>query len=146
MHLLETQSDFPIHILMNSGGGNWLDALAIYDRIRDCDTLVTVEVLGKCMSAAVPIVQACNVRFIHPNASVMVHNGSHEISGGVEATEMERWSKQSALERKRMYDLLSSAGAKSPCFWRRKCAKGDFYMTASQAVVLGLFDEVVTAS
>lgn len=142
MHLLMSDCDDPVHILMNSGGGHWLDALAIYDCIRDADTLVTIEVLGKCMSAAVPIVQACEKRFIHPNATVMVHNGSHEASG-VDALTLEQWGKNSTAERKRMYAMLAARSPKDAGYWRRKCAQGDFYMTASQAVELGLFDTIV---
>ncbi len=143
MHLLEKESDFPVYIMMNSGGGIWHDALAIYDCIKDFPAPVYISVYGKCMSAAVPIVQACETRFIYPNALVMVHDGHHELQGAVDTRALENIGARSKLERKRMYGLLASHGAKTPAFWRRKCATGDFNMSATDAVKLGLFDGIV---
>lgn len=144
MHLLQSDSDLPIHIILNSNGGHWTDALAIYDCIVSADTMVTVEVYGKCMSAAVPIVQACDERGVHPNATVMIHNGSQDSSGDV--LSFEAWGKWAKRERERMYDILASKSGRPSSFWRRKCQGGDFICGADQAVELGLFDGVIRRS
>lgn len=141
MHVLCKGSDWPINILMNSPGGHWPGALAIYDCIMDCDAPVSVEVYGQCMSAAPVIVQACSDRWIHPNAMVMIHDGSHGGEGTTST--FVSWGKYADQERKRMFNLLARRTPKTPRFWRNKAAKtGDFYLTAAQAVQLGLFDNL----
>lgn len=141
MHLLMSIDDTPIHILMMSGGGMWVGAMAIFDAIRDCDTLVSIEVLGCCMSAAVIIAQACDSRRIHPNAEVLVHNGTHGFEGDTQS--FEKWGIYARRARKRMYEILAETSGKTENWWKKKCAAGDFIMTASEAVDHGLFDQVV---
>lgn len=131
----------PVRILMKSGGGDWIGALSIYDAIVDCDTLVTIEVYGQCMSGAVVIAQACDERLLHPNAVVMVHNGTH--SGEGESQTFETWGKYAKAERTRMYNLLATKSKKDAAYWRRRCARGDYIMDADKAVELGLFDGVI---
>lgn len=135
-------SDMPVRVLMMSGGGLWVGALAIYDAIKDCDTTVDIEVYGCCMSAAVVIAQACERRFIHPNATVMVHNGTHD-PGESDSQSFEAWGKWSRKQRERMYSLLAERSKNGPDWWRRKARNGDFILSADEAVELGLFDEVV---
>ncbi len=142
MHLLSGDGDEPIHIQMNSKGGIWPDACAIFDCIRAAGVPVSIEVLGSCMSAAVAVAQAAGKRFVHPNATIMVHDGSHGFEG--EAKAFETWAEYSKLERDKYYNMLSRHSRKKSTFWRRKCADGDFVMSALKAVELGLFDGIVS--
>jgi ATP-dependent Clp protease protease subunit len=142
MHILSGISDEPIHVILNSAGGNWFDGLAIYDVINTSASIVTCEVVGKCMSMGTVISQACDRRFVHANACVMIHNGSQGLDGS--ALELEAWGRHSAVERRRLYKLLSRRSHKKSAFWRRKCAAtGDYILTAEQATKLGLFDELI---
>lgn len=141
MHIMERGNDFPVHVLINSRGGDWAGGLAIYDTILDFPAPVSCEVKGKCMSMAVIIAQACVPRVVHPNASIMVHNGNAGADG--DAINFENWAKYSKSERKKMYELLAARTGHTAEFWRRKCASGDLILNADQAVKLGLFDAVV---
>jgi ATP-dependent Clp protease protease subunit len=141
VHVLELQNDFPIHLIINSRGGDWEGGLAIYDTIKDFVGPVSCEVRGKCMSMAVIIAQACQYRWVHPNASVMVHNGNAGADG--DAVNFENWARYSKHERQRMYELLAARTGHKPSYWRRKCGNGDLILTADQAVKHGLFDEVI---
>jgi ATP-dependent Clp protease protease subunit len=141
MHVLLKHNDHPIHILMNSPGGHWPNALAIYDCIMDSDAPVSIECYGQCMSAAPVIVQACEQRWIHPNCVVMIHDGQHGGEGDTRT--FVSWGRYADLERKRMFKILSRKAFKTAAFWRNKCAKlGDYHMPAAQAVKFGLFDQL----
>ena len=115
--------------------------MAIYDTIRDAETQVTVEVLGKCMSAAVPIAQACEQRLIHPNATVMVHNGTWH--GMWDSQSFATWGKQAKRTDQQMYEMLAARSHQPVSYWRRKCKQGDFIMSALEACAHGLFDGLI---
>lgn len=143
IHELESdpeEGDHPIHLLINSSGGDWHDALAIYDAIQDCNAIVTCEVLGKAMSGAAVLAACCEQRWIHPNATVMVHDGTHGGEGDTRT--FVQWGKAADRENKRMHALLAKHSNKSAAWWRNKCRYGDFIMSSSQAVELGLFDSL----
>ena len=64
------------HIYLNSFGGDFIQALAIYDLIKGLKKPVTIITAGYCMSAAVTILQAATTRLSLPNAQFLVHAGS----------------------------------------------------------------------
>jgi len=142
MHLLAAQSADHINIIMFSAGGLVYGALAMYDAIRSVDTVVQIDVFGACMSAAVIVVQACDRRFIRKHATVMVHNGSTGVDG--DPLTVAAWGKQAHLDLKLMHQLLAKGSGKTEAYWKRKCAKGDYILTADQAQQQGLFDEVIS--
>lgn len=145
MHLLEQDNDFPIHVFLNSTGGSWFEALAIYDFVKSCGTQTQVECFGLVASAAVPIVQAFSTRLVHPSTTIVIHNGRHH-SGEASCLDYENWAVNSKVERERMYTLLSSRSSVQPDFWRARCAEGDFILTPMQALEYQLFDGIIGAS
>jgi ATP-dependent Clp protease protease subunit len=140
MCIMLAESDLPIHVIINSGGGSWYDAMAIYDAIRDCETIVSCEVIGHAMSAAAVIVQACDKRMMHANALMMIHDGSIGTESDIRTFEAQ--AKNCVYGRKRMYAMLARNSKKKAAFWARKCAT-DFFMTATEALKFGLIDEIL---
>jgi ATP-dependent Clp protease protease subunit len=65
---LESEGDDPIHVYLNSEGGDWYEGFAIYDAIRGCKSAVTITATGYCMSMASIILQAGDERLLTPNA------------------------------------------------------------------------------
>ncbi len=141
MHVLLRGSNLPIHIILNSTGGSVLAAQSIFDTIADADTPVTIEAKGACMSAAVLIVQACAYRWVHPNCTVMVHGSWHDGNGN--PTSLVNWAAYAKKLEKYMCELFAKRSGRSRSFWRNKITKGDYFMDATEAVKLGLFDAVV---
>lgn len=146
MHILEeSDPELPIHVMMNSTGGSWFDALAIYDYVKSCEVQTSIECFGMCASAAVPIAQAFDERLIYPSTTIVIHNGTQSGEGG-NTLDFEQWGLNSKRERERMYNLLSSRNQIPPDFWRQKCSEGDYIITPMQALELGLFDGVIGAA
>jgi ATP-dependent protease ClpP protease subunit len=130
----------PIEIHMNSYGGSPYDMLRLYDDILGCPCQVKFFGGGAIMSAATWIMAACDERYLYPHTTVMVHDGWSEDEGKHTDTQI------SAAEDKRLQDLLYdiyAANSRMPReFWEDVCQR-DLYMTASEAVSLGLADKIV---
>lgn len=138
--LLSTTPDKPIKIILNSTGGDWYSGMAIYGAIRNCPCYVTIEVMGSAMSMASIIFQGADERIIHPDAVVMVHDGTESMQG--HAKNFETWAEQSKAVRERMYEIYAERSGKSKNYWEKKCTI-DYVMTAEKAVEEGLADSVV---
>lgn len=139
--LLLADDKAPVTVMMTSCGGEWHNAMVIYDLVRFSPVPMNLVVMGSCMSAAVIIAQAFTKRILFPNTTVMAHDGTYD-RGPDGIRNIEAWNKWLKAGRKQMYDILASRSPKKASWWAAKCKGADYIMTASQAVALGLFDEV----
>ena len=64
---------WPIHLHIQSGGGDLLPALYVYDFIQGMDAPVVTHVDGFCASAATLIAMGGTRRLITPHSSFLVH-------------------------------------------------------------------------
>lgn len=71
----------PIEVIINSGGGDVYAGSEIYTRLRDYAGDVTVKVVGIAASAASVIAMAGDVVEISPTAQIMIHNVSTVVAG-----------------------------------------------------------------
>ena len=63
-----------IHLSLHSPGGDVLDGWAIYNALKSSKAKITARVEGLAASMASVILQAADVREVHENSYVMVHN------------------------------------------------------------------------
>ena len=139
LHSFSATPDKPVKIILNSPGGNWYDGMAIYDAIKASPCHVTIEVLGHAMSMGSIILQAADERVIHPNATIMVHDGSDAFCG--HSRNFEMWAKESVRLRKRMYELYAERSGKDAKYWEKKCSF-DYILSAEDALKDGLVDSI----
>jgi ATP-dependent protease ClpP protease subunit len=130
----------PIEIHMNSYGGSPYDMLRLYDEILSCPCQVKFYGGGSIMSAATWILVACDERYLYPHTTILVHDGSEGYDGKHTDVQID------ALESKRLQDLLYdiyTANTRMPKeFWQDVCQR-DLYVTASEAVSLGMADKII---
>lgn len=70
----KADDDKLIELSINSPGGNCLEGMAIYDRLRSLEGhTIKAEVIGECSSMASVILMAASVRRMHPNARICIH-------------------------------------------------------------------------
>lgn len=70
----KADDDKLIELSINSPGGNCLEGLAIYDRLRSLEGhTIKAEVIGECSSMASVVLMAASVRRMHPNARICIH-------------------------------------------------------------------------
>lgn len=143
LHLLSASDTVkPIRIILNSFGGCVYSGLAIFDAIRACPNYVTIEVFGAAMSVASLILQAGDYRILHPNSTIMIHDGYDSASDLIPKS-IEAQAAYGKHLRKKFYEIYASRSSKGLTYWESACA-ADTYYTADKAVELGLADEIFT--
>ena len=138
--LISENSSKPIELHLNSSGGDPYCMLRLHDAILNCPAQIKFFGSGKICSSATWIMCACDERYLTKNATVMVHDGSE----GLEGTHTD--VKIGMVEAKRLQDLLYdiyAANSRMPkAFWEDVCQR-DLYLTAQEAIQLGLADKIV---
>jgi ATP-dependent Clp protease, protease subunit len=130
----------PIEIHMNSFGGSPYDMLRLYDEIQSCSCQIKFYGGGVIMSAATWIMCGSDERYLYPNCTVMVHDGSdgwegRHTDGQIMAAEMRR------LQDK-LYGIYADNSRLPKAFWEDVCQR-DLYLTAEEAIKLGLADKII---
>lgn len=130
----------PIELHMSSYGGDTYSMLKLHDEILACPCQIKFIGSGPIMSSASFIMATCDERNLHPNAVVMVHELSS--GGGGKHTDI----KIDAAENIRLMDQLCSiyeANSRMPKEFWLDITQRDVYLTASEAVSLGLADRII---
>ncbi len=150
--LMRVNPNVPILVHMKTNGGFWEEGMAIYDTIKSCPWYVTILNYTHARSMSSIIFQAANKRVMMPNSSFMFHDGTF----GIEGTQKQVYSavQFNKIADKTMLDIYSNMmningefkgqGITKIKTWLRgqMDRKEDVYLTAPEAVKLGLADEV----
>lgn len=145
IRLLDHVNSKDITVLINSGGGDVAQGMAIIDAIKECDSKVITHVVGPTSSMASIIFQAGDERVISANATLMIHIGSDEYPED-HALNVKRWIKENERIGKQADDILyNRIRQKKPRFKRNKFEEiltFDTIYTAKQAIEMGLADRI----
>lgn len=144
IHFLD-RSEGEIVLRLTTNGGDWYAGMALFDAIEACENPIKIIGMGQVMSMGGIILQAADERVLSERACVLVHYGSDWCGGHVKDLE------RRALENKRtgvvMEDIfLDRIHEKHPEFTREQFKTKfafDVYMTAQEAVDLGLADSIL---
>jgi ATP-dependent Clp protease protease subunit len=138
--MITTHPKMPIEIHMNSYGGDVYSMLGLYDVIQSSPCQIKFFGYGAIMSSATFIMCGSDERYLTPNATVMVHNLSDENKGILTDIQI------SIDENNRLTKILHSIYADNSRmpkeFWEAAC-KRDLYLTAEEAITLGLADRII---
>lgn len=146
----------PIHMHVHSPGGSVEAGLAVYDTMQFITCPVYTIVMGQAASMGSFIAQAGEAghRYVLPESRTMIHRVSHGIpstQGSVYVTELEFEDARRSLEEGQrvnrrlteLYTKHNSAGLKYKKL--EELMKNDTYLSASQAVEMGLADKVIAS-
>jgi ATP-dependent Clp protease protease subunit len=136
-----SQKHKQITMLINSQGGEVVEALAIYDAISMLKAPVDALVLGQCSSAASYVLQACRNRYMTPNSRFMIHEGT-DFLGRNAAKEMPQIVADSAEIDKACVNILARRSGRSPLQITKLRSPGA-YLSAPQAIKLGFADQII---
>ncbi|KAF7846507.1 hypothetical protein BT93_L4223 [Corymbia citriodora subsp. variegata] len=149
---LESDSDAPISMYINSPGGSVSAGLSIYDTMQYISSPVHTIVLGQAasMGSLLATAGAPGKRFALPHATVMMHQPSGGYSGTSADIQIH------AKEIMRIRDLLNGVYRKHLTPKGDKDEEGkmkigdierlmdrDYFMSAEEAVRMGVVDEVL---
>ena len=144
LFLESEEPDKDIHLYINSPGGEITALFAIYDTMKFLKPDVSTFCFGQAASAAAVLLAAGakGKRFALPHARILLHQPWGGAEGQASDIELQ------AREILRMRDLLNGMLAADTGQSREKVAKDtdrDFVMTAEEAVLYGLIDEVISS-
>jgi len=134
----------PIHMVVSTYGGSVDEMFSLYDAIKFLPCPINTIALGKVMSAGVLLLAAGEKgkRLIGRSARIMMH----PVSGGMYGNVFEIMNESD--EHRRLHDLMVAALERET-----KMSKGDinkimkmghdYYVTAEEAVKLGIVDKIV---
>jgi len=145
LHLLDILNHKPIDIIWLSYGGDWDAGMAIYDFITNIKSPVTLKAYGRMRSMGTILLQACKERLLSKNCLFLMHYGHAWCEG--HQKDVEAFVDHLKYDNTVMEDIyLNKIRKKHPDFTRKRLQdmiKYDKYMTAKEAVGLGLADRVI---
>ncbi|MCI7274824.1 MAG: ATP-dependent Clp endopeptidase proteolytic subunit ClpP [Lachnospiraceae bacterium] len=132
-----------INLYINSPGGSVSAGMAIYDTMQyiKCDVSTTCIGMAASMGAFLLAGGAKGKRYALPNAKIMIHQPSGGAQG--QATEIEIVAEEILKTKKKLNEILAANTGK-PYEVVAADTERDHYMTADEAKLYGLVDEVVT--
>jgi len=130
----------PIELYVSSYGGDAYAMIGLIDTILACPSQIRFVGYGAVMSSAAWIMSVCDHRSLHENTSVLLHDGVDLFEGKntdikIEANESFRL--QNLLEK-----VLAENSRMPANFWH-DILKRDVYLTATEALALGICDEII---
>ncbi len=141
---LDSLSDDPIRLFINTPGGSADDGFAIHDAIRFIRSPVNCITNGLNASAGTVILLASPVerRFSLPNSRIMIHQPSSGIRG--KASEIEITADEILKLRRRCNELIAGETGKSVEEVEKDTNK-DYWMSPEEAREYGLIGEILTS-
>lgn len=131
-----------IRITLTSGGGFLYYAFALYNHIHSSRLPVDIVASGFCMSAAVMVMQAATKRIAYENTLFMVHPSHNSVDAEKSYDEF-----MAIVESyKTTHDLFVKLTIERAGISRKKFESiysPRKYLTANEALKLGLIDEII---
>ena len=124
-------------VYINSGGGDWDYGIGIYDLLKAQKRTVTTIINGCAQSMGSIIFQAGDIRLVSPNSYLMIHDGTEGVHGA--PSSVQAFAKHSAWVQDTMYKIYAERSTKPVAHWKKVC-QSDYYITATEAIALGLAD------
>ena len=142
LHYFRSVSDDPVVIHMHTCGGYWEQGMAIFDAIKAMPYWVTMFGYAEVRSMSSIIFQAADERVLMKHSAYVMHYGSFGIEAdsktAISCVEYEKKCNNIMLD---IYEEHSNIPRQK--IKRKLDAKGDWILTAAEAVDLGLCDAVV---
>ena len=131
-------------LYVNSSGGDLYQAFALIDIMRNSKHVVRTVGIGSVMSAAFLIFTSGDLgeRHIAANTGIMCH----QFSGGTDAKfhDLKAEMKENEMLNKKMVDILKNATGLAPSRIKTKLLPAsDVYLTAQEAIELGIADHLI---
>lgn len=142
LHLAYADNNKDIKLYINSPGGSVYDGMAIYDTMQYIKPdVVTIGIgLQASMGAFLLSSGAKGKRFALPNSRIMIHQPSSGTQGKV--TDQEITLRESIYLKKKLNEILAkNTGQKLVKI--EKDVDRDFWMSAKEAAVYGIVDDVI---
>lgn len=142
MLVLDSLSQDPIYVYINSPGGDVDSGFAIYDMIRYVESPVTVVGMGLVASAAALIYLSVpsERRLALPNSTYLIHQPLSQLKGT--AIEIDIYARKLEELRKKLDSVIAEATGKDSIEVRNDTER-DHWLSAEEAKAYGLVGRIV---
>ena len=142
---LQEQGSEPIHIFLNSGGGEVLAGMMIYDLLQSVKIPVNIYCTGMAASMAAIILAGGQKgrRFILPHSKTMIHEPLISQGVGGSASSIKNISDSILQTREMLNGILSNHTGQAVTAIEEATAY-DHYLNAEETVAFGICDKVIT--
>lgn len=143
LYELDSISNDPIYVVLNTEGGSVDASFAIYDCIRALESPVFIMTTGLCASGGLIVLAAADFRISSPNCLFFYHQ---PILDGFEVQSIEQSQSTEALYRyyqQTMDDLIKTRTKISKKNWNEFFeGKTSYYFPVKKALEFGFIDEI----
>lgn len=141
--LMESESNDPITVYVNSPGGSADCGFAIYDLLRYVDSPIITVCSGICASAAILIYLAGekDKRYSLPNSRFLLHQPSTQAQGTASDLQI---TAQEIVKLRERYNVIVSEEVGKTVEQVTEDSMRDFWLGAEEAKAYGLVDKVVS--
>ncbi len=141
LYLDSKPTNTPVHLYINSGGGEVVSGWSIHDTIRQMRRSVYTYCTGQCASMAAVLFASGDKRFMLPHSRIMLHQASTGFQGRAEdmriqAEVMERTNKE-------LMQLIAKYTSKSVEEIENDVMRGDCWLFGMEAVAYNIADELL---
>lgn len=145
---LDAENDNDITLYMTCFGGHSVCTMALIDCIKSLNSRVIGIVLGCAMSAAALLLQSCDHRIVGENSTIMLHMSTWEGVSGNDGIIFDDAVVLKNILRDNTCKILAdrnTAGNNDSSFWDTMIwgSRKDIFLTAQQAIDLGLADTIL---
>lgn len=143
MLLNKEDSHLPIHVFINSSGGEITAGLLIYDVIQQSTAPIRMYCIGKAYSmGALLFASGLHGRFILPNSELMIHEPllGNKVSGNTSSIKS---ISDSLLETRQKINRILAKHTKKSEEEIEKATGYDHYFSALESIDFGLADSVI---
>jgi ATP-dependent Clp protease, protease subunit len=142
LHLESEDANTPVHLYVNSPGGDMVALFGIHDTMRCLKPPVSTVCVGQAASAAAVILAAGQkgMRYALPNARVLIHQPHGGAQG--QSADIEIQVREMVSMRERMVDVLAEATGR-PRDQIVADIDRDHILRGQDAVDYGLVDELI---
>lgn len=139
LSLLAFESNEPVWLHIDSGGGDVNVARHLGDTIRAVRAPVFGLVTGMAASAAFTLLQMCDRRIAYPNARLLFHSVSSKVE--IDGSDLRyRIAHARLLHRKNIEELAKRSGQPIPAI--RRWSRMERMFSAQEALELGFLDAI----
>ncbi|MBQ1492274.1 MAG: ATP-dependent Clp protease proteolytic subunit [Blautia sp.] len=134
----------PIDMYINTPGGEINSGLLMYDIIQTSGLMFRSYCIGRCFSMGAVLLACANAgRYILPHGEVMIHEPALNGSLGGSSSTIHSIAESLLATQRKMNEILSRH-SKMTVEEVAKETRYDHYLTAEEAIALGLCDEIRT--
>ena len=143
IHIMENRSHQPIEIYMDSEGGDPYKMLRLVDTILASPCQIKFIGGGVIASSATWVMAVCDERYLLPNTMVLIHDSdAGEKNSNGHLTDLYIDTDQEKKLQDYLNGLFADNSRMPKEFWD-DVVKRDVFLTAAEAVSLGLADKVI---